>query len=107
MTCELSLILKAVIVGGCNLIGVYIVKSIEERLKKEKLWKIECTVKNEFAEQLSNVLTNVSIPFTKINCTTNICLFNIYTKNQKESSAIREIIKKYDVKYFVTESKDL
>ena len=37
MVCDLSTWLKAVIVGGCNLIGVYIVKLLEEKMQKEKL----------------------------------------------------------------------
>lgn len=32
------------VVGGCNLIGVYVAKYIEEKIKKEKLWKIEISI---------------------------------------------------------------
>ena len=41
MTCELSTVSKALIVGGCNLVGVYIVKSIEEKKQTRKIYKIE------------------------------------------------------------------
>ena len=47
MQCDLSIIAKALVVGGCNLVGVYIVKVVEEKLQKEKLWKIELTIEND------------------------------------------------------------
>ena len=45
--CDLPLWLKVVVVGVANLIGVYVVKFIEEKSRKDKLWKIECTVPND------------------------------------------------------------
>ena len=39
MVCELPLWQKVLIVGGANLVGVYIVKALEEKGKKSKLWK--------------------------------------------------------------------
>ena len=44
MVCELPLWQKVVIVGSCNFIGVYIVKLIEEKMRRDKLWKIEATI---------------------------------------------------------------
>jgi hypothetical protein len=44
MLCELSLGLKALIVALANLVGVYVVKLIEEKGRKDKLWKVEATV---------------------------------------------------------------
>ena len=45
MLCELDLWVKALIVAVCNLIGVYIVKLVEEESRKDKLWKVEATIK--------------------------------------------------------------
>ena len=52
MSCELDLWTKAIVVALCNLIGVYVVKLIEEKMRKDKLWKIELTVKADTAESL-------------------------------------------------------
>ena len=35
---------KCVITFVCNVIGVYVVKLIEEKMRKDKLWKVELTV---------------------------------------------------------------
>ena len=42
--CDLPLYLKAIIVAVANLIGVYVVKLIEEKARKDKLWKVELTI---------------------------------------------------------------
>ena len=43
MMCDLNLYVKAGIIALCNLVGVWVVKFIEEKLRKDKLWKIEAT----------------------------------------------------------------
>ena len=50
--CDLPLWSKAVIVGLCNLVGVYVVKLIEEKSRKDKLWKGECTIPNDQVKYL-------------------------------------------------------
>ena len=52
MMCELDLWLKALIVALANLIGVYVVKFLEEKARKEKLWRVEATIPREEAEQM-------------------------------------------------------
>ena len=41
--CDLPLLWKCVIVALANFIGVYVVKLIEEKARKDKLWKVEAT----------------------------------------------------------------
>ena len=41
---DLPLIMKAGIVALCNLIGVFIVKLVEEKARKDKMWKIEMAI---------------------------------------------------------------
>ena len=57
MTCELSTIAKALIVGGCNLVGVYIVKSLEEKKAKRKIYKVEFTVSAETLKKIVSTET--------------------------------------------------
>ena len=52
MMCELELWLKALIVALANLIGVYVVKLLEEKARKDKLWRVEATIPREEAEQM-------------------------------------------------------
>lgn len=110
MLCELDLWLKAVIVALCNLVGVYVVKLIEEKARKDKLWKIEATISNQgiFPEdddcliELKNA--NISMNYIDIN---KYILINCYCATQAESKVVKEILNKYNAKYFVSESKVL
>ena len=52
MLCDLDLWVKAGIVALCNLVGVYVVKWIEEKARKDKLWKVELTVRADKTEIL-------------------------------------------------------
>ena len=107
MLCDLNLFLKAFIVAMCNLVGVYVVKLIEEKTRKDKLWKVEVTTKNSFStDLLQTELENSDIPFNYINLG-KYTLFNIYCATQKESKVVKQFIAKLDAKYFVTETKTL
>ena len=96
---------KAVIVGLCNLIGVYVVKYFEEKARKDKLWKVEVTVPREYAPNVHRELQY--IPHNSIFIDSKYILFNIYCESQKESTSVKEIVNKYNAKYFVSESKNL
>lgn len=109
MVCDLSTWLKAVIVGGCNLIGVYIVKLLEEKMQKEKLWKVELTFKNkDNAKLFSKSLADLNIPhnYTRDE-TQTVILFNVYCYTRQDSKLVKDLANKYNAKYFVTETKTL
>ena len=60
--CELPLWFKVVVVAVSNLIGVYVVKFLEEKKEKEKLWKIECTVSPYQYEDIVECAQSAKIP---------------------------------------------
>ena len=107
LMCDLDLWLKALIVALCNLVGVFIVKLIEEKTRRDKLWKIETTVLNGYKKDICTLLVKADIPFNYIEGVGKYTVFNIFCATQTQSSAVREILKKYKVKYFVSESKSL
>ena len=51
----LNIWVKAGIIALCNLVGVWVVKFIEEKSRKDKLWKVECTVPYEKYETRNSV----------------------------------------------------
>ena len=106
MMCDLPLFLKAFIIAMCNLIGVYIVKLIEEKSTRDKLWKVEMTVKPHYAKELMETLDTLRIPYSYIDIEKYI-LFNVYCETQKQSTVIKTIVEKYHAKYFVAECKTL
>ena len=107
MIADLPLFTKCLIVGLCNLIGVYIVKWAEERARKAKLWKVELTVRNEEAQKLHEDFERFNIPHNYIPNVGKWTIFNVYCATQKESHFTKEIANRAHAKYFVTETKEL
>lgn len=107
MMCELPLMWKAIIVGLCNLVGVFVVKWLEEIARKDKLWKVEMTVRNHKTQTLHRELEEFNIPHNYIENIGKYSVFNIYCATQSESAFVREVGAKYRAKFFVTETKNL
>lgn len=105
--CELPLYLKALIVAICNLVGVYVVKLIEERARRDKLYKVEATVNAECTANLCSMLNYSKIPYNYILNIGKYTIFNIYCETQRESIIAKEILEQYNAKYFVSENKGL
>ena len=103
---DLPLLLKCVIVALCNLIGVYAVKFMEEKMRKDKLWKVEATVQNSKFVALCNELESTKLPFNYIDIKKYV-LVNVYCATQAESAQAKILLDKYNAKYFVSESKNL
>lgn len=107
MIADLPLLTKCIIVGLCNLIGVYIVKWAEERARKDKLWKVELTVRNDQAQKLHEDFERFNIPHNYIPNVGKWTIFNVYCATQKESHFTKEVANRAHAKYFVTETKEL
>jgi uncharacterized protein YebE (UPF0316 family) len=102
-----SLWFKIVVVALANLVGVWVVKFVEEKGRKDKLWKVEATV-------TPIDIANVQLELDKLNISHNCFrtsgeyrVFNIFCPTQKESAQVKTILDKYHAKYFVSESKTL
>ena len=105
--CELPLWLKATVVAVANLVGVYIVKLLEEKKRKDKLWKVEATIPHTHTDQLHYDLKVRGIPHNFIEDVGQYTVFNIYCETQKESAIAKIVLNQYHAKYFVSESKTL
>lgn len=104
--CDLPVWQKMVIVALCNLIGVYVVKKVEDKARKDKLWKIEVTVPTEQGLELIEVAKDFDLSFNYTDIQ-KYYLFNFYCPTQKESKSVKDLLENFDCKYFVTESKVL
>lgn len=102
----LGLLWKAVIIGLANLLGVYVVKIIEAKSRKDKLWKVECTITRTKTSALDDELKTAKIPHNYVIVGYHT-VFNCYCATQKESLSVKNILAKYNAKYFVSESKTL
>jgi hypothetical protein len=97
--------LKMAITAVCNFVGVYFVKWIEEKARKDKLWKVELTVPTKYTNTIDFDLHDV--PHSYIELSDKHTLFNFYCATQKESAKVKAIANQYEAKYFVAESKNL
>ena len=97
--------LKMAITAICNFVGVYLVKWIEEKARKDKLWKVELTVPTKYTNTIDFDLHDV--PHSYIKLSDKHTLFNFYCATQKESAKVKSIANQYEAKYFVAESKNL
>lgn len=106
MLCELPLLQKVAIVALCNLVGVWVVKYFEEKARKDKLWKVEATIPAEQAPQMLEDCKYYGLTYNYVDIN-KYYLFNFYCPTQKDSANVHNLLKSYDAKYFVTESKNL
>jgi hypothetical protein len=108
--CDLPLLAKCLIVAGCNFVGVFVVKLIEEKARKDKLWKVEATIHNEGIDPHYDdclvALRNADIPHNYIDANKYL-IINVYCATQVESRVAKTILDQYNAKYFVSESKTL
>lgn len=104
---QLNFWLKILIVAAINYIGVYIVKYIEEKNTKEKLWKIECITLSEYAEAIHAELDNLNIYNRYIEGVGKYVIVNIYAETREQSKLVKTLLKNYNVRYFVVESQIL
>lgn len=98
---------KCVITFVCNVVGVWVVKFAEEKMRKDKLWKVETTINNNVVNDVVALLDKTKIPYNYFETVGKYHIFNIFCSTQEQSLAIKEILKTYKAKYFVTESKIL
>ena len=98
---------KALITAFANLVGVYVVKYFEEKARKDKIWKIECSVPVERVQIVKNWLKARELPFNQIENVGNYTIFNIYCYTQEDSIKAKGVVEHFRLKYFVSESKTL
>ena len=108
--CDLPLMWKCIIVALANFVGVYVVKLFEEKARKDKLWKVECTVPAEWSKKIMLTMdTDIpTIPYNYIDIG-KYYIFNFYCETQTQSKALKDYFEltNIPIKYFVSESKTL
>lgn len=106
--CDLALWLKVLVVALSNLVGVYIVKAMEEKAQKDKLWKVEATFTKdkETLDQIIHVCKVQAIPMNWIDLDRHTVV-NFYCATKGKSAFVKTLIESYNGKYFASETKTL
>lgn len=103
---ELDMFIKCIVVAACNFIGVYGVKLVEEKMRKDKLWKIEMTITdNGFtAAAMHGALTEAGIPHHYFNAGKH-AVFSCFCATKADTDKALEVGKIYGAKTFASETK--
>lgn len=96
---------KCLITFVCNVIGVWIVKLIEEKMRKDKLWEVKVTVPTKYSTAVDFDLKDISHNHITLN--EKYTVFNFYCDTQKDTQKVIDICKQYDAKFFASECQKL
>lgn len=102
-TAPISTLWKVIITVICNLIGVYGVKLFEEKMRKDRLWKIEMTVQNEKVDKLHELLTAASIPNHYITAGKHT-IFSCFCETKEQTELVLGMGKACNAKTFASET---
>lgn len=102
--CELPLWVKVLVVALANLVGVFVVKLIEEKSRKDKLWLVKITVPQENALKAKFWLKNWQLPYSYVDITKYV-VFDVYCDTQADTELAIKICKECNGKMFATENK--
>lgn len=95
---------KVVVTALCNLVGVYIVKAIEEKTRKDKLWLVKMSIPTTLGDNAKNLLRENKISFTEF-FAEDIIVFDCYCATQNETTRVLNVAKACNGKTFATENK--
>lgn len=99
-----TIIANMLITAIVNFICVWIIKFVEEKARKDKLWLVKCTIPNEMAEEMYEALEMSDIPYTDIPVRDYI-VFDTYCTTQEETQMVKEFCTTAGGKMFATENK--
>lgn len=104
--CDLPLLAKCLIVALANFIGVFVVKLIEEKSRKDRLWKVEMACPLAYYDEVNGLLTEKNIPhnYTFVG---KWVMFNCYCMTQNDTRIVTDIGSKRECKFSAFESKAL
>lgn len=106
--CELPMWMKATVTALANFVGTYLVKYVESKVRKQRLWMVDVVIFKKNLEYAKQFLNESGIQFSEMPISNSEShVFHIYSNTQDESRRIRDLLKKFNAKYVVVESKSL
>ena len=103
-----DIIVNMIITAVANFVCVWIIKLVEEKTTKDKLWKIEATFghKENFIHNLEIWAKTHHISYNYIDIG-KYYVVNFYSATQTESTVIKDFVIRFNGKCFASESKIL
>lgn len=100
-----DIIINMCITAVANFVCVWIIKFVEEKARKDKLWKVELAVPFDKADYVIHALGEV-VPYN-YNYLGKWCVFNCYCATQDQSRTVAEMAKRCGGKISAYESKTI
>ena len=76
-------------------------------MRRDKLWKVEATIPAAERDNLLDECVKRGIDHYNYVDINRYYIFNFFCNTQQESRMVRELLKEFSAKYFVSESKIL
>ena len=99
-----GIIINMAITAIANFICVWLIKYVEEKARKDKLWKVEVAIPNKYGNALHFDLRGIPHNYTEVGSWT---MFNCYCETQADTKMVVDISKQYEGKISAYESKPL
>lgn len=99
-----DIVINMLITAVANFVCVWIIKLIEEKARKDKMWKVEVAIPKEHTSNLHFDLQNIPHNYIEVG---SWVMFNCYCMTQSETSFVIYFAKKYGGKISAYESKSL
>lgn len=99
-----TIVVNMAITAIANFICVWLIKWVEEKARKDKLWRIDLAVPTEVTALIHHKLEK--IPHNYVECG-KWTMFNCYCATQKESAEVKILAVAIGGKYSAYESKEL
>lgn len=108
-TADFSSNAKALITAAVNFVGVFFVKFLEKKLKKDQLWVYTATINKESSvvKSVIKLLKNSNVKLLYNKVAEDLYSLQVFSYTKEESTMIKSIFENYKIKYFITESKKI
>ena len=101
---DFNLWIKVGITAIANFIGVWIIKFIEEKARKDKMWRIDLAIPTEKRDFAHRRLADIPHNFVECGSWT---MFNCYCATQTETAKVKQLGLALGGKYSAYESKQM
>ena len=101
-TASLPLVITILSTAIANALGVWLSYVILDRIQKDRLWKVEVTVPQQFTQNLHEELREIPHVYVEVGPRT---LFNFYCETKADTSRVVKYCKAYEGRFFAVENK--
>jgi hypothetical protein len=101
-----GIIVNMVITAVANFVCVWVIKLIEEKSRKDKMWKVEMAIPKEGKDLVSAMLDRKGIPHNYVEVGSWV-MFNCYCDRQEDTQICVDTAKRLKGKISAYESQNL